>query len=213
MKKISCIFVLCIVLAGCQKKSAEDEYSGGNMQYDSFRGSSSSIVNRVQLEAFDKCLQQFDFARYRGKVVEVVVYAANDHVKDQITTLLNVLIMKNGILTPKQEFEKGKPKQPKVDYSLEINAVCGGYHFYPGFIFYNYQSTARAYMLERTPNGESRFFDSNYQEISLFKPVFTDEFRISVYILFFMVIGLMGFKFGAVNCSRRKEPYADKDRQ
>ena len=213
MKKMIIIFALCLVFTSCKKNNEGDDLAGGNMQYDSFRGSSSSIVNRVQLEAFDKCLKQFDFEKYKGKIVEVTVYAANDHVKEQITTLLNLFFVKNWILTPKQEFINGKPIQPKVDYTLEINAVCGGYHFYPGFIFYNYQSTARAVMLEKTPKGESRIFDSKYQETTIFKPVFTEEFRTSVYILVFGIICLIAFRLGAFKIARRKNPCVEKDVQ
>ncbi len=175
------------------------------MQYDSFRGSSSSIVNRVQMEAFDKCLLKFDFSKYKGKVVASKVYAANDHVKEQITSLLNISFIKNGILVPKQEIDKKKSTPPKYDYSLEVNAVCGGYHFYPGFIFYNYQSTARVVVLEKTPIGDTHFFDSSYQEASLFQPVFTEEFRTSIYILVFAIIGVIAFRLGAFNCSKREE--------
>jgi hypothetical protein len=196
MRKIVYIFILCLTLTGCQKKSEGDDYSGGNMQYDSFRGSSSSVVNRAQLEAFDACLRQFDFAKYKGRMVEVAVYAANDHVQEQIKTLLHVLFIKNGILTPVQGSQGGKPKSPKADYSLEINAICGGYHFYPGFVFYHYQSTARVVLLEKTTQGGTRSFDSNYQEISLFKPVFTDEFRTAVYLSFFLIIGILIFRLG-----------------
>lgn len=206
MKKLVFIFVLlCIISAGCAKKyEPGEEPAGGNMQYDSFRGSSSSIVNRVQFEAFNKCLEQFDFSKYKGKALDVSVYAANSHVTEQIKTILNVLFIKNGILVPKQEYEKAKQKSPKYDYALEINAVCGGYHFYPGFVFYNYQSTARVVMLERTPKGEARCFDSNYQEASLFKPVFTEEFRTSLYVLLFAVLGWIAFRLGAFNGLKRK---------
>jgi hypothetical protein len=103
--------------------------------------------------------------------------------------MLHILFIKNGILIPKQEYEKGKPKSPKYDYTLEINAVCGGYHFYPGFIFYTYESTARVVMLEKTSKGETWYFDSNYQETSL---------------LLFAVLGWIAFRLGAFNGLRKK---------
>ncbi len=206
MKRLVFALALCFILSACAKKEEPtDDYAGGNMQYDLFRGSSSSIVNRVQLEAFDKCLQKFDFSKYKGKVVATNVYAANDHVKEQILSLLNISFIKNGILTPKQEIDKKKSIPPKYDYSLEVNAVCGGYHFYPGFIFYNYQSTARVVLLEKTPKGETHFFDSSYQETSLFLPVFTQEFRTSIYIIIFAVIAVLAYRFGAFSCSKQKE--------
>ena len=211
MRKIVLIMALCLVVAGCQKKSEGDDYAGGNMQYDAFRGASSSLVNRVQLEAFDSCLRQFDFTKYRGNVVEAVVYAANDHVKQQITTLVHIVFIKNGILTPEQVSGGENPKPPPADYVLELHAICGGYHFYPGIVFYNYRSTARVVMVEQTPRGESRFYDSDYRETSLFKPVFTDEFRVALYIAVFSLLGWAAFRLGAWKSTGRKNPRAAKD--
>jgi len=188
------VMVLLVGLTGCAKKEMGDDGSGGNMQYDSFRGSGSSVVNRVQYEAFKKCIERFDFSKYKGKIVNCTVTAGNQQVTDQVKTLMNIAFIQNGILVPRKIYEKGKEKPQKYDYSLDINAVCGGYHFYPGIVFHRFMSTTRLVMMESVPGGATRYFDSNYQESSLFLPVFTDEFRVSVYILFFCVIGFMAHR-------------------
>jgi hypothetical protein len=197
MKNLIYVLALSlIVLTGCAKKEIVDDGAGGNMQYDSFRGSSSSVVNRVQYEAFSKCLRKFDFSKYKGKVVNINISAGNPHVTEQIKALVNVNFVKNGIFASKKEYDNGKELPPKYDYSLDINAVCGGYHAYPGFILYNFKSTARLIMLESTPAATNRYYDSGYQESSLLLPVFTDEFRASIYILIFSAAGLIVFRFG-----------------
>jgi hypothetical protein len=197
------VVLLLIGLSGCAKKESGDDGSGGNMQYDSFRGSSSSVVNRVQYEAFGKCIERFDFSKYKGKVVHCTIAAGNQQVTDQVRTLINVAFIKNGILVPPKTYEKGKEKPLKYDYSLDINAVCGGYHFYPGIIFHRYMSTGRLVMLESVPVGTTRYFDSGYQDSSFFLPVFTDEFRISLYILFFSVIALAAYRFGLFSGTKK----------
>ncbi len=208
MRNLACVFVLLlIVLSGCAKKEIADDGAGGNMQYDSFRGSGSSVANRVQYEAFSKCLRKFDFSKYKGKVVNINVNAGNPHVTEQIKTLVNVILVKNGIFAAKKEYDNGKELPPKYDYSLDINAVCGGYHFYSGFIFYNFKSTARLIMLESTTVATNRYYDSGYQESSLFLPVFSDEFIISIYVLIFSAIGLAAFRFGLF----KREHGGDKD--
>jgi len=208
MRKLACVFVLLlIVLTGCAKKEIVEDGAGGNMQYDSFRGSGSSVVNRVQYDASAKCLRKFDFSKYKGKVVNVNINAGNPHVTGQIKTLVNVIFVKNEIFAAKKEYDNGKELPPKYDYSLDINAVCGGYHIYPGFILYNFKSTARLVMLESTPAATNRYYDSGYQEGSLLLPVFSDEFRISIYILIFSVIGLTAFRFGLF----KREHGGDKD--
>lgn len=193
MKKVIFVLMLLIILLGCKKADNTDDYAGGNMQYDSFRGSSSSIANRVQLEAFDKCMDKFDFNKYKGKTVDIKIYAANDHVTEQIKNLVNIQFIKNSIQIPKQE--NSKSKSMKCDYSLEVNAICGGYLFYPGIIFHHYESTARVIVLEKTLKDETHYYDSGYQEASIFKAVFTDEFRSSVYIIFFLFIGLLLLRY------------------
>src|ERR1039457_3858978 len=164
MKNLIYVLALSLILlAGCAKKEIADDSAGGNMQYDAFRGSGSSVVNRVQYEAFSKCLRKFDFSKYKGKVVNINIGAGNPHVTEQIKTLLNVIFVKNGIFTPKKEFDNGKELPPKYDLALELNAVCGGYHFYPGIIFSNFKSTARLVMIESTPVAATQYFDSGYQ--------------------------------------------------
>jgi hypothetical protein len=190
------VVLLLIGVTGCAKKEYSDDSSGGNMQYDSFRGSSSSVVNRVQYEAFRKCIERFDFSKYKGKVVNCTIAAGNQQVTDQVRTLMNVAFIKNGILVPRKPYEKGREKPLKYDYSLDINAVCGGYHFYPGIIFHRFMSTGRLVMLESVPGGTTRYYDSDYQESSLFLPVFTDEFRVSLYILFFSVMAFAAYRCG-----------------
>ncbi len=208
MRNLACVFVLLlIVLTGCAKKEIVEDGAGGNMQYDSFRGFGSSVVNRVQYEAFSKCLRKFDFSKYKGKVVNINVSAGNPHVTEQIKTLVNVIFVKNGIFVSKKEYDNGKELPPKYDYSLDINAVCGGYHFYPGVILYNFKSTARLIMLESTPAATNRYYDSGYQESSLFLPVFSDEFITSIYVLIFSAIGLVAFRFGLF----KREHGGDKD--
>jgi len=197
------VMVLLVGLTGCAKKEMGDDGSGGNMQYDSFRGSGSSVVNRVQYEAFKKCIERFDFSKYKGKIVNCTVTAGNQQVTDQVKTLMNIAFIQNGVLVPRKIYEKGKEKPLKYDYSLDINAVCGGYHFYPGIVFHRFMSTTRLVMLESVPGGATRYFDSNYQESSLFLPVFTDEFRVSLYVLFFCGIGLIGYRCGLFNGRRR----------
>jgi len=206
MKNLIYVLALSlIVLTGCAQKEMVDDGAGGNMQYDAFRGSSSSVVNRVQYDAFNKCLRKVDFSKYKGKVVNINVNAGNPHVTEQIKTLLNVYFIKNGILTPKKEYDNGKELPPKYDLALEVNAVCGGYHFYPGFIFYNFKSTARLIMLESTPAATTQYYDSGYQESSLFRPVFSEEFRASIYILIFSAIGLIVFRFGLHKGGRKED--------
>jgi hypothetical protein len=208
MRKLACVFVLLlIVLTGCAKKEIVEDGAGGNMQYDSFRGSSSSVVNRVQYEAFSKCLRKFDFSKYKGKVVNINISAGNPLVTEQIKALVNVIFVKNGIFASKKEYDNVKELPPKYDYSLDINAVCGGYHVYPGFILYNFKSTARLIMLESTPAATNRYYDSGYQESSLLLPVFTDEFRASIYVLIFSALGLIAYRFGLF----KREHGGDKD--
>ena len=66
------------------------------------RGASSSAANRVQYEAFSKCLRKFDFTKYKGKVVNINVNAGNPHVTEQIKTLVNVNFVKNSYLLPRR---------------------------------------------------------------------------------------------------------------
>ncbi len=197
------VMVLLIGFTGCAKKDMGDDGSGGNMQYDSFRGSGSSVVNRVQYEAFKKCIERFDFSKYKGKIVNCTVMAGNQQVTDQVRTLMNIAFIQNGILVPRKSGEKGKEKPAKYDYSLDINAVCGGYHFYPGIVSHRFMSTTRLVMLESVPGGSTRYFDSDYQESSFFLPVFTDEFRVSLYILFFCAIGFIAHRCRLFSGQRR----------
>lgn len=191
-KIISILFILiiCFLLAGCNGWNGDFERSGDyNMQYDLFRGGSSSVVNQVQLESIRKCLERFDFLKYRKKIVDIEVNAPNEFVTQQINTLMNIIFIKNEIKSPKKEYdEKGNLKPYKYDYLLKINAICGGYHFYQGVIFEKYESNVRIVILENTYDGKVKYFDSDYQNSSIFKPVFTGEFRVSLYIIFFLII-------------------------
>lgn len=196
---------ILIILSGCGRNDSVDDNVVGNMQYDSFRGSSSSVVNRVQYEAISKCLKKLDFTKYKGKIVNINVSAGNAHVTEQIKTLLNVIFVKNGIFAPIKEYDNGKEMPPKYEYSIELKAVCGGYHFYPGIIFYNFKSTARLIMLESSAAGATRYYDSGYQDSSIFLPVVTDEFRASIYVLIFSALGLTAFRFGLLNVKKSKE--------
>lgn len=193
---------LLVCLSGCGYHHEDYDYTGGNMRYDEFRGSSSSIANQVQLEGIKKCIEQFDFSKYRGKIVDVAIIAGNSQVETQLSTLLNIIFIKEGILTPKKEYdEKGNLKPYKYDYLLKLNVICGGYHFYPGIVFHKYQSTIRIVMLESEfeKENESRYFDSGYQNVSVFKPAFTREFRISLYVAFFLLCALALYCFGIFN--------------
>lgn len=198
MKKIILIVSLLFLLSGCAN-DIDYDCTGSNMKYDEFRGSSSSIANQVQIEGIKKSLEQFDFSKYKGKTVDIEITAGNNQVEIQISTLLNIIFIKEGILTPKKEYdEKGNLKPYKYDYLLKLNAICGGYHFYSGMVFHKYQSTIRIVMLESKfeNENESRYFDSGYQSVSVFKPVLTQEYRISLYVFLFLLCTFALYRFG-----------------
>lgn len=195
MRKLILLAVIALCCTGCVSEDNESEYTRGNMQYDILRGNGSSVVNRAQMDAIVKALTKLNLARYKGERVTLDVVAENDQVKMQTVTLAQMMLAKSDTVVLKPAEDKEAAVKP--DYTLELDILSGGYHNYPGIIFNRFESTVRVFLIERTAaEGTARFFDSGYQEARVFRPVLTQEARVSLYILTFAILAFVLYRCG-----------------
>ncbi len=191
MKKILFVFAAAALVFSCR---AADEADREGAYYDKFRGDDSSIVNLTQYESFAKCLGRFDFGRYRDAAVAFSVNAPNDFVASQISAMVRAACEENGVRVVEARLdERGRRlDKPAEAFDLQLNAVCGGYHFYDGLFLKNYRSIARLVLVENDlQKNKIVRFDSGYQEYRHAAPELSDAFKVFIFALILLVAAVV----------------------
>ncbi|MBN2353896.1 MAG: hypothetical protein JXD23_15080 [Spirochaetales bacterium] len=187
MKKI--LFALAAVIIVLSCRASEDTDREG-YYYDKFRGDDSSIINLTQYESFLKCLNQFDFGRYRGTAITFSVNAPNDFVASQISAMMKSVCEKNdvAIVVPRSDGRGRRLDKPAEAYDLQLNAICGGYHFYDGLFVKNYTSITRLILVENDlgKNHVSNY-DSGYREYRYGTVELADAFKVFFFALLLLI--------------------------